>query len=277
MGARFSQASEHDLGRQLPPAEARIELCEWHCPGRVSAWQDEHLPQFQIEFPLEGMDLRRLRGRQLVVDPSQVLLTAADEEFSLASPTARRRRSICLHLPASLLQAWAPELATVVLACRPELALALLALRQAPDPLAQEERSWQLFELVLASSGLEQGAANSDPSSTGAHSRPAWRALVEALRERMALDYSENLSLESLARSCGASAFHASRVFRQLSGQSIHQHLNQLRLRAALAQLPDRRGQLTALALDCGFASHSHFSSAFRAEFGRSPSSLLLG
>ena len=37
-----------------------------------------------------------------------------------------------------------------------------------------------------------------------------------------------------------------------------------------LAELP-RRDDLTALALDLGFSSHSHFTAAFRRAFGRPP------
>ncbi|PND39022.1 hypothetical protein C1O66_16805 [Paucibacter aquatile] len=269
MAARFPDWSE-DQGQVMPEDQARLGWSEWHCPGRVSAWREEQLPRFQIEFMLEGMDLRRLAGaRPRVIDPSQVFLLAAGEGFELASPTAQRRRSRCLQLPAPLLQAWAPDLVSGLLPSSPELALAVHALGAAPDALARDEAGWRVLALILR---LQRPAA--------AERAPARRSqrrqedLVEALRERMAMDFAQPLSLESLARACGASAFHAARVFRQHTGQSIHGHLQRLRLRAALAQLPERRGQLTELALDCGFASHSHFSSSFRREFGRVPSSL---
>ena len=47
----------------------------------------------------------------------------------------------------------------------------------------------------------------------------------------------------------------------------------QLRLRLARAlDLLARYDDLTRLGLDLGFSSHSHFSSAFRSAYGRSPS-----
>jgi AraC-like DNA-binding protein len=47
----------------------------------------------------------------------------------------------------------------------------------------------------------------------------------------------------------------------------------QLRLRLARAlDLLAQDGDLTTLALDLGFSSHSHFSAAFRQAYGRSPS-----
>lgn len=260
-----------DQGQVVPAAQARLGWSDWHCPGRVSAWREEQVPQFQIEFMLEGMDLRRLAGgRPRVIDPSQVFLLAAGEGFELASPTGQLRRSRALQLPAELLQVWAPDLVSGLLPSSPELALAVHALGAAPDELAREEHGWRLLALILR---LQRPAAAERAPSGRSQRRQ--EDLVEALRERMALEFAQPLSLESLARACGASAFHAARVFRQHTGQSIHGHLQRLRLRAALAQLPERRGQLTELALDCGFASHSHFSSSFRREFGRAPSSLL--
>jgi AraC-like DNA-binding protein len=52
---------------------------------------------------------------------------------------------------------------------------------------------------------------------------------------------------------------------------SLHQYLTQLRLARALVELP-HAGDLTSLALDLGFSSHSHFTFAFRRAFGCTPS-----
>jgi AraC-like DNA-binding protein len=44
------------------------------------------------------------------------------------------------------------------------------------------------------------------------------------------------------------------------------------RLRDALEMLLDTRESITRVALEHGFASHSHFTDAFRREFGVPPS-----
>ena len=54
----------------------------------------------------------------------------------------------------------------------------------------------------------------------------------------------------------------------------LHRYLTRLRLRAALERLAGGANDLTALALDLGFSSHSHFADAFRREFGRTPSAV---
>jgi AraC-like DNA-binding protein len=47
-----------------------------------------------------------------------------------------------------------------------------------------------------------------------------------------------------------------------------------LRLRASLERLAAGAVDLTALALELGFSSHSHFTDSFRKEFGCTPSAI---
>ncbi|MEZ4619900.1 MAG: helix-turn-helix domain-containing protein [Caldilineaceae bacterium] len=54
----------------------------------------------------------------------------------------------------------------------------------------------------------------------------------------------------------------------------MHQYTAQLRMRAALERITDPGTDLTAVALDLGYSSHSHFTSAFRRAFGILPSAL---
>lgn len=77
--------------------------------------------------------------------------------------------------------------------------------------------------------------------------------------------------LEDVARDLFVSPFHLCHLFRQEMGIPMHRYLNRLRLREALEQLADG-ADLTDLALSLGFAGHSHFTTAFRKEFGLTPS-----
>jgi AraC-like DNA-binding protein len=60
-------------------------------------------------------------------------------------------------------------------------------------------------------------------------------------------------------------------MFQQQTGMPVHRYLTQLRLRAALERLADA-DDITSLAIDLGFSSHSHFTDVFRREFGKTPS-----
>jgi AraC-like DNA-binding protein len=54
----------------------------------------------------------------------------------------------------------------------------------------------------------------------------------------------------------------------------VHRWLLRLRLHASLERVAEPGSDLTTVALDFGFASHSHFTAAFRRTFGLTPSAL---
>lgn len=97
------------------------------------------------------------------------------------------------------------------------------------------------------------------------------RRLAQQAQALLAARYSEALSLEDIAADLGVSAYHLCRVFRSQTGETLHRHRDQLRLRAALNRLEGPE-DLTTIALDVGYSSHSHFTSAFRRTFGLAPS-----
>jgi AraC-like DNA-binding protein len=101
--------------------------------------------------------------------------------------------------------------------------------------------------------------------------------LSEELQHVVATRFKERLTLELMASACRTSPFHASRVFRAVTGETLHRHLTRVRLRAALFELQGAAGRLTEIALALGFSSHSHFTQAFQEEFGCAPSSLVGG
>ncbi len=94
---------------------------------------------------------------------------------------------------------------------------------------------------------------------------------VEETRLLLARRYAENLRLEEIAQAVHTSPFHLSRIFKREAGVSLHQYRMRLRLAMGLDRLVRGERDLTELALDLGFSSHSHFTRAFSTEFGVSP------
>ena len=95
---------------------------------------------------------------------------------------------------------------------------------------------------------------------------------AEAAKTFLASSLGLRVTLDDVARAVHASPFHFTRIFQQRVGVPVHRYLTRLRLRAALERLAEGENDLTALALDLGFSSHSHFADAFRKEFGKTPS-----
>ncbi|HET8644472.1 MAG TPA: AraC family transcriptional regulator [Vicinamibacteria bacterium] len=135
------------------------------------------------------------------------------------------------------------------------------------DALAVEERVLLLLDraLALAYGG---GARPAAPAPL----RPRERTAALQARDLLALRFAEPLTLEALARETGLSRFRLCRAFRAAFGTTLHAYREQLRLRAALDALGEGCRDLTALALDLGYSSHSHFTAAFGKAFAVTPS-----
>jgi len=139
-----------------------------------------------------------------------------------------------------------------------------------PEPLETEEIVLGLARGVAGAIELARGDGGDERALPGraSHRRDLAASAMQLLAER----FREPLGIAELARRLDCSPFHLCRVFHHETGWSLHRCREALRLRAALEELPDRSGDLTALALDLGYSSHSHFTAAFRRAFALTPS-----
>jgi AraC-like DNA-binding protein len=84
-------------------------------------------------------------------------------------------------------------------------------------------------------------------------------------------DVARRWTLGEIAAEVGVSMMYLCQVFSEHEGIPLYRYHRQLRLARALDLLPGC-DDLTGLALDLGFCSHSHFASQFRKQYGNSPS-----
>ena len=120
--------------------------------------------------------------------------------------------------------------------------------------------------------------------ATGGPSRPVRpsQGVTDVMRrvdravELIEADYARPLTLQELAAAAVMSAYHFARVFRELTGLPPHRYLTAVRLRHALRRLDDG-ASVTQTCYDVGFASLSHFVTAFRKRFGFAPSAARRG
>jgi AraC-like DNA-binding protein len=126
------------------------------------------------------------------------------------------------------------------------------------DSLEAEELVSWMFR-----SALEHDALPAWPARSSRRLLVRTKAYLEA---RMA----QPIRLADVSDAVGASPAYLTSLFRRVEGVPLHRYLTQLRLARALAELP-HANDLTTLALDLGFSSHSHFSARFRRSFGMTP------
>lgn len=130
------------------------------------------------------------------------------------------------------------------------------------DPLAIEEPAVAFLRAMLGET--DQRTDLTDLARASSY--------VAHARDIIGRDFRLPLSVERIAREVQCSPFHLSRLFQRATGTTLHRAVMQHRLREGLERLLDEPAHLTTIALEVGFASHSHFTDAFRAEFGCPPS-----
>ena len=83
---------------------------------------------------------------------------------------------------------------------------------------------------------------------------------------------SNPLHRDRVAKSIGLSTRQLDRLFRRHLGKSFADHYRSIRLETAGELLRHSTLTITEIAIACGFANASHFSTCFKAENGISPS-----
>jgi AraC-like DNA-binding protein len=107
-------------------------------------------------------------------------------------------------------------------------------------------------------------------TSHAAGASPGRQKLVDRAKVAMSADLARRWTLAEIAAEVGVSPVYLTQVFQQVEATPLYRYQLRLRLARALDMLGEY-DDLTALGLDLGFSSHSHFSAAFRRAYGRTP------
>lgn len=264
-----------------------VRVVDYRCSGgraRQEEWPTAH----EIVLPRFGAYLRRDASGETVADPSQVLFSNRDQPYEISHPVQGEDRSTVILLdPAAVLEIAGRFDPAVVerphrpfpraaIPADPRLHLVqywLMSLRSPgpnPEPLAVEESLLAWIGAIFARAFTPEpaGPARTLPGTARQH-----RELARRVRLILIERFHERLLLDDLAAAVYTSPYHLIRVFKSQTGLTVHQYRQQLRLYHAAERLAgDRRENLDRLALDLGFASHSHLTAAFGKAFNLSPS-----
>lgn len=263
-----------------------IQVTRYRCLARTHGLGAEHRqPAHVIAFPYRGVfEVHRGRDR-VVAEPGSLVFFNEGEPYSTSHPCGGGDGGSAIAVrPDVLLEALArhdPGVADrpgapfrfasgpgSARACLFQRLLFLrLARTGAADALGVEEDALALVDEVSAAACRSEGGPAALRPPTDAHHLRT----VEAARCFLATRVSEPVNLQAIGRAVGVSPFHLCRIFRAITGTSVARYRQRLRLRAALEHVAGAGGDLSAVALDHGFSSHSHFTAAFRREFGLTP------
>jgi AraC family transcriptional regulator len=100
-----------------------------------------------------------------------------------------------------------------------------------------------------------------------------YRRRIARVIEAILIDPGAPHTLDSLAAIAHFSPYHFHRIYRALTGESIVETVQRVRLAQAAHRLTDTTGSVTEVANDAGYESPQAFARAFREFAGVSPSS----
>lgn len=246
--------------------------CRGECRHRGA---EECASHTHLVFPYRGVYLRHVGSTQAVADANHVLLFNVDESYRVSHPVDGGDSSLTLDLAEALLHELTPSALArgdgrsgfrhqaLRIDARAQALVALLrhALRHGSIEALEAES----LALTLASRSLGPRTART-PGATHARQR-----LVDRAKLLLASDLGRRWTLADIALEVGGSAVYLTQAFKQVEGMPLYRYQLQLRLARAL-DLLESDIDLSSLAQDLGFSSHSHFAAAFRQAYGRSPS-----
>jgi len=207
-------------------------------------------------------------GRSFLGGANHVVIVPVEREYEISHPI-EGIRSLIVFPGSPLIDLFAepgapPGGDTEVRAVSPQLRLTacrlLSAARKGVDPLAVDELSIDVCRAVLAAQKVASPAPLLGCGAT----------LAKA-KEFLHTHYRGAISLSDVAAAAGVTPVYLTQLFKRSLGLNLYQYVTALRLNESLFALLDAP-DLTTLALDLGFSSHSHFTSVFRARFGTTPS-----
>ena len=233
---------------------------------------------YSIGVTLSGVQTFNCRGELHACQRGDVIMFNPDEPHDGSRGTDEGFGYGMLYVEPALVEAWLDRSAGAA-AVRyfkwPVMrdTVAAQALHRAMTAATQAQESLRAEALTSAAIiGLlkRYGEVRTDPAPC----LDAGQVRMRAVRDYIDAHFSEDLTVERLARQAGLSRVHLTRAFASSFGMPPHAYLNTVRLRAAMRALM-KGSSLAEAAATAGFADQSHFNRRFRGSMGLSPGTWL--
>ena len=94
---------------------------------------------------------------------------------------------------------------------------------------------------------------------------------VRRALEYIRAEYMNEITIEKIAKHCGYSEFYLMKLFKQHTGSSVVDYVNNYRLTVAGRQLRDTDDDVATIAYQVGFNNVSYFNRQFKKQYGTTP------
>jgi AraC-like DNA-binding protein len=246
----------HLDGMRLLEARCGVDGKRFGRPGHESA--------HRLVLPRSGAYLLQVNGQEIFVDSGAAVLTRPGDELRVAHPLGCGDTFTSVELDPALADRWPRAAYRFPLDDATDLHHRVLVAtcRRNFDALAVAER---LHAILGRLAPHVAGGGPERPATAVVH-----RRLVTQAREVLADGrYADGLT--DLAAQVNCSPHHLSRIFRTVTGETLTEYRNRMRIRAVLSDLQDGADCLRTLAARYSFADQSHLIRVFRKHLGRPP------
>jgi AraC-like DNA-binding protein len=252
-------------------AAVRDVVCRGQCRHESA---EECAQATHLVFPYRGVYVRHLDRNDAVAEANQVLFFNRGEGYRVSHPVEGGDACLSLAISEAVLSELVPKEQL-----REGGGLAFRRQRRRIDPRAQalvavlrhglsrgvaETLEAETLVLTLIRRALGERTSHAAGASAGR------QKLVDRAKLALSADLARRWTLAEVAAEVGVSPVYLTQVFQQVEAMPLYRYQLRLRLARALDLLGEY-DDLTALGLDLGFSSHSHFSAAFRQAYGRTP------
>lgn len=283
-----SPATVNPLSRLLFRSDL-VEIGLFDCPRSHPRFHDSGpITRYLVVFPRHAVKIRHYGCPEVVASPQVITLYNDGQEYRREGLSHYGDQSIWLRFRK-------PEVIEAVhaggrshqdlermpfawthAACDPQT---FLLQRQLTHRLLHSPNAGFLFIadtamqlLQRAVNGTSERQVRTRQAVDQVGTRQRHQRLARRCEALLASAFDQRLTLESIATELNTTPFHLSRIFLRETGRSIHQCLLQLRLRSAMDRMIDRpQVRIADIGLDAGFSTPSHFTQAFRKNFGLTP------
>jgi AraC family transcriptional regulator len=254
-----------------------VAVWDVSCPGRCrSASAEECAIGTHLVFPYRGVYVHHVGRQDYVAEANHVVFVNDDEPYRVSHPVDGGDATVSIGVDAATLLELMPRdyrhprgrpsfnRSGLRVDTRTQALAATLRQRLARDVIDRLEAETVTLELIRHT--LVNKASHTAPHTGGRAHKIANRAKL-----MLSSDLSRRWTLKEIATDIGISPVYLTDVFRRVEGVPLYRYHLRLRTARALAVLAEY-DDLTDLALDFGFTSHSHFSAVFKQTYQQTPS-----
>ena len=248
-------------------------VCPDVCQGKSA---EEWAPGTRLVFPYRGLYVHSAGGEDYVGEPNQVVFINEGQSYTVSHPVAGGDATLTVGIdPVTLLELTPREYRDsrdrpalnrcgLGIDARTQMLAAQLRQRLSRQSIGQLEAESRTLQLIRHTLG-------STASRTALKGNSRREKMADQVKQLLSSDPWRRWTLAEIADEVGVAPAYLTDAFRRVEGVPLYRYHLRLRLVRALALLAEY-DNLTNLALQLGFVSHSHFSAAFKQAFDQTPS-----